>query len=100
MAALWDPHLPTHVIVPNRQARADGGAVSTDWTSPYHTANGAGVIYQATPRVAAVRATFGDLSSATALPQPASGGESSAGVTVRRPRRAWEERRYDTVCAT
>jgi conjugative relaxase-like TrwC/TraI family protein len=45
-----DPHLHTHVIVPNRQARADGVMVSTDGTSLYHEAKAAGVIYQATLR--------------------------------------------------
>ena len=45
-----DPHLHTHVIVPNRQARADGKIVSIDGTSLYHEARAAGVIYQATLR--------------------------------------------------
>jgi conjugative relaxase-like TrwC/TraI family protein len=45
-----DPHLHTHVIVPNRQARADGQLVSIDATSLYHEARAAGVIYQATLR--------------------------------------------------
>jgi conjugative relaxase-like TrwC/TraI family protein len=45
-----DPHLHTHVIVPNRQARADGQLVSIDGTSLYHEARAAGVIYQATLR--------------------------------------------------
>ena len=45
-----DPHLHTHVIVPNRQARADGQLVSIDGTSLYHEAKAAGVIYQATLR--------------------------------------------------
>jgi conjugative relaxase-like TrwC/TraI family protein len=45
-----DPHLHTHVIVPNRQARADGQLVSIDGTSPYHEGRAAGVIYQATLR--------------------------------------------------
>jgi conjugative relaxase-like TrwC/TraI family protein len=45
-----DPHLHTHVIVPNRQARADGKLVSLDGTSLYHDARAAGVIYQATLR--------------------------------------------------
>jgi conjugative relaxase-like TrwC/TraI family protein len=39
-----DPHLHTHVIVPNRQARADGQIVSIDGTSLYHEAKAAGVI--------------------------------------------------------
>ena len=45
-----DPHLHTHVIVPNRQARADGRLVAIDSTSLYHEARAAGVIYQATLR--------------------------------------------------
>ncbi|GLD45114.1 TraA/ATP-dependent exoDNAse/relaxase [Mycobacterium kiyosense] len=45
-----DPHLHTHVLVPNRQARADGRLVSVDGTSLYHEAKAAGVIYQATLR--------------------------------------------------
>jgi conjugative relaxase-like TrwC/TraI family protein len=45
-----DPHLHTHVIVPNRQARADGRLVSIDGTSLYHEAKAAGVMYQATLR--------------------------------------------------
>jgi conjugative relaxase-like TrwC/TraI family protein len=45
-----DPHLHTHVIVPNRQARADDVMVSIDGTSLYHEARAAGVIYQATLR--------------------------------------------------
>lgn len=45
-----DPHLHTHVIVPNRQARADGRLVSLDGTSLFHEARAAGVIYQVTLR--------------------------------------------------
>jgi len=45
-----DPHLHTHVIVPNRQPRADGKLVSIDGTSLYHEARAAGVVYQATLR--------------------------------------------------
>jgi conjugative relaxase-like TrwC/TraI family protein len=45
-----DPHLHTHVIVPNRQARADGVLVSVDSKSLYHEAKAAGMIYQATLR--------------------------------------------------
>jgi conjugative relaxase-like TrwC/TraI family protein len=45
-----DPHLHTHVIVPNRQPRADGALVSLDSKSLYHEAKAAGVIYQATLR--------------------------------------------------
>jgi conjugative relaxase-like TrwC/TraI family protein len=45
-----DPHLHTHVIVPNRQARADGMLVSIDSKSVYHEAKAAGIIYQAVLR--------------------------------------------------
>src|ERR1700757_701459 len=41
-----DPHLHTHVIVPNRRARADGAMVSIDSKSLHHEAKAAGVIYQ------------------------------------------------------
>ncbi len=45
-----DPHLHTHVIVPNRQPRQDGQLVSLDSKSLYHEAKAAGMVYQATLR--------------------------------------------------
>jgi conjugative relaxase-like TrwC/TraI family protein len=45
-----DPHLHTHMIVPNRQARADGKLVTIDSKSLHHEAKAAGMIYQATLR--------------------------------------------------
>jgi conjugative relaxase-like TrwC/TraI family protein len=45
-----DPHLHTHVIVPNRQPRHDGQLVSIDSKSLHHEAKAAGIIYQATLR--------------------------------------------------
>ena len=45
-----DPHLHSHVVVPNRQPRADGQLVSLDSKSLYHEAKAAGVIYQAVLR--------------------------------------------------
>jgi conjugative relaxase-like TrwC/TraI family protein len=45
-----DPHLHTHVIVPNRQARADGAPVSIDSKSLHHEAKAAGTVYQAVLR--------------------------------------------------
>ena len=45
-----DPHLNTHVLVPNRQVRADGRLVSLDSVSLYHEARAAGIIYQVTLR--------------------------------------------------
>ncbi|WP_084055118.1 MobF family relaxase [Mycobacterium avium] len=45
-----DPHLHTHVIVPNKQARADGKLAAVDTDSLWHEAKAGGVIYQATMR--------------------------------------------------
>jgi conjugative relaxase-like TrwC/TraI family protein len=45
-----DPHLHTHVILPNRQPRADGKLVSIDSKSLHHEAKAAGIIYQAVLR--------------------------------------------------
>ncbi len=41
-----DPHLHTHLIVPNRQARADGKLVTIDSKSLHHEAKAAGMIYR------------------------------------------------------
>ena len=45
-----DPHLHTHVLVPNKQARADGVLVAIDSDALWHEAKAAGIIYQATLR--------------------------------------------------
>jgi conjugative relaxase-like TrwC/TraI family protein len=45
-----DPHLHTHVMLPNRQPRADGKLVSIDSKSLHHEAKAAGIIYQAVLR--------------------------------------------------
>ncbi|EHB44041.1 TrwC relaxase [Mycolicibacterium rhodesiae JS60] len=45
-----DPHLHTHVLVPNKQARDDGVLVSIDSKSLHHEAKTAGIVYQATLR--------------------------------------------------
>lgn len=45
-----DPHLHTHVIVPNKQARFDGKLAAIDTDSLWHEAKAGGVIYQATLR--------------------------------------------------
>lgn len=71
-----DPHLHTHVIVPNRQARADGVMVSIDGTSLYHEARAAGVIYQATLR----RELHRSLGIEWAPVDPATGMAEIAGV--------------------
>jgi len=71
-----DPHLHTHVIVPNRQARADGVMVSIDGTSLYHEARAAGMIYQATLR----RELHHSLGLEWADVDPATGMAELAGV--------------------
>lgn len=45
-----DPHLHTHVIVPNKQPRADGKLAALDSDQLWHEAKPGGVIYQATTR--------------------------------------------------
>lgn len=72
-----DPHLHTHVIVPNRQARADGRMVSIDGTSLYHEARAAGVIYQATLR----RELFQSLGIEWEPIDPSTGMAEAAGIT-------------------
>ena len=71
-----DPHLHTHVIVPNRQARIDGVLVSIDGTSLYHEARAAGVIYQATLR----RELHQSLGIEWAPVDPGTGMAEAAGV--------------------
>jgi conjugative relaxase-like TrwC/TraI family protein len=71
-----DPHLHTHVIVPNRQPRGDGKLVSIDGTSLYHEARAAGVIYQATLR----RELHRSLGLEWAPVDPATGMAEVAGV--------------------
>ena len=72
-----DPHLHTHVIVPNRQARHDGQLVSIDGTSLYHEARAAGVIYQATLR----RELHRSLGVEWNVADPATGMAEIAGIT-------------------
>ncbi|MBB3750814.1 conjugative relaxase-like TrwC/TraI family protein [Mycolicibacterium sp. BK634] len=71
-----DPHLHTHVIVPNRQARNDGMLVSIDGTSLYHEARAAGVIYQATLR----RELHQSLGIEWASVDPGTGMAETAGI--------------------
>jgi conjugative relaxase-like TrwC/TraI family protein len=82
-----DPHLHTHVIVPNRQARADGALVSIDGTSLYHEARAAGVIYQATLR----RELHRSLGVEWAPVDPATGMGEIAGIE-RESITAWSQR--------
>ncbi|WP_373234687.1 MobF family relaxase [Mycobacterium marinum] len=82
-----DPHLHTHVIVPNRQARADGKLVSLDGTSLYHEAKAAGVIYQATLRRELTRSCGFEW-----LPvDPATGIAEAAGISAESIT-AWSQR--------
>ena len=73
-----DPHLHTHVLVPNRQARADGRLVSIDGTSLFHEARAAGVIYQATLR----RELHRLVGAEWARVDPSTGMAEIAGVTA------------------
>ncbi|ARV85414.1 relaxase domain-containing protein (plasmid) [Mycobacterium intracellulare subsp. chimaera] len=73
-----DPHLHTHVLVPNRQARGDGKLVSLDGTSLFHEAKAAGVIYQATLRRELHRA----LGLEWAPVDPATGMAEVAGIAA------------------
>ncbi len=82
-----DPHMHTHVIVPNRQARTDGRMVSIDGTSLYHEARAAGVIYQATLR----RALHDSLGLEWAPVDPSTGMAELAGVD-RETITAWSRR--------
>jgi len=82
-----DPHLHTHVIVPNRQARADGTLVSIDSKSLFHEAKAAGVIYQAVVRHelhAAIGAEWSAVDGHTGMAE-------IAGVT-KRCLKAWSQR--------
>jgi conjugative relaxase-like TrwC/TraI family protein len=83
-----DPHLHTHVLVPNRQARADGRLVSIDGTSLFHEARAAGIVYQATlrhelHRLAGVE--WGELDPSTGMAEVA--GVDPKTIT------AWSQRR-------
>ncbi len=82
-----DPHLHTHVIVPNRQARADGQLVSIDGTSLYHEAKAAGVIYQATLR----RELHQSLAFEWLPVDPATGMAEVAGIAAKSVT-AWSQR--------
>ncbi|AGB26838.1 TrwC relaxase (plasmid) [Mycobacterium sp. JS623] len=82
-----DPHLHTHVIVPNRQPRRDGRLVSIDSKSLYHEAKAAGVIYQATLR----HELHAERGFEWALVDPHTGMAEIAGVT-KETIKAWSQR--------
>lgn len=82
-----DPHLHTHVILPNRQARADGKLVSIDSKSLHHEAKAAGTIYQAVLR----RELYAERNFEWNLVDEHSGMAEIAGVT-KRCLKAWSQR--------
>jgi conjugative relaxase-like TrwC/TraI family protein len=97
-----DPHLHTHVIVPNRQARADGALVSIDGTSLYHEAKAAGVIYQATLRQELHRSLgieWAPVDPATGIAELAGGERESITAWSRRSSqlREWAARNLNAV---
>lgn len=82
-----DPHLHTHVLLPNTQARGDGTLVSVDSKSLHHEAKAAGIIYQATLRhhlLQSVGLEWGPI-------DPRTGMAEIAGVD-RSTIRAWSQR--------
>ena len=82
-----DPHLHTHVLLPNRQARGDGMMVSFDSKSLHHEARAAGMIYQATLRhelLESVSLEWGPIDPHTGMAEVA----GVAGETIR----AWSQR--------
>ncbi|MDX1893398.1 MobF family relaxase [Mycolicibacterium sp. 050158] len=82
-----DPHLHTHVLVPNRQARSDGKLVSLDGTSLIHEARAAGMIYQATLR----RELHLSVGIEWAPVDPSTGMADIAGITPKMIK-AWSKR--------
>jgi conjugative relaxase-like TrwC/TraI family protein len=83
-----DPHLHTHVLLPNRLPAADGRLLSVDGDSLYHEAKAAGVIYQATLR----RELCLSLGVEWAPVNPDTGMAEIAGVT-KKCITAWSKRR-------
>ncbi|HUO40749.1 MAG TPA: MobF family relaxase [Mycobacterium sp.] len=82
-----DPHLHSHVLLPNTQARDDGALVSIDSKSLHHEAKAAGIIYQATLRhhlLQSVGLEWGPI-------DPHTGMAEVAGV-ARDTIRAWSQR--------
>ncbi|WP_369736410.1 MobF family relaxase [Mycobacterium servetii] len=82
-----DPHLHTHVLLPNAQARNDGALVSIDSKSLHHEAKAAGIIYQATLRhylLQSVGLEWGPIDPHTGMAEVA----GVAGDTIR----AWSQR--------
>ncbi len=82
-----DPHLHTHVLLPNRLPHTDGRLLSVDGVSLYHECRAAGVIYQATLR----RELCLSLGVEWAPVNPDTGMAEIAG-TKRSQLRAWSRR--------
>ena len=82
-----DPHLHTHVIVANRQGRADGTLVSIDSKSLFHEAKAAGIVYHATLR----HELHAELGVEWAAVDPFTGMAEIAAVT-QKCMRAWSRR--------
>jgi conjugative relaxase-like TrwC/TraI family protein len=81
-----DPHLHTHVLLPNRQARTDGTLVSIDSKSLYHEARAAGIVYQAVVR----NKLWAEIGAEWVVDEHCGMGEI-AGIT-KRCRQAWSRR--------
>ncbi len=82
-----DPHLHSHVLLPNTQARSDGTLVSVDSKSLHHEAKSAGIIYQVTLRhhlLQSVGLEWGPIDPHTGMAEVA----GVAGDTIR----AWSQR--------
>ena len=82
-----DPHLHTHVILPNRQARADGRLASYDSRSLHNEAKAAGLIYQSTLRTQLTAS----LGLHWAAIDPHSGQADIAGIS-RKTIQSWSQR--------
>ncbi len=95
-----DPHLHTHVIVPNRQPRTDGTLVSIDSKSLHHEAKAAGVIYQAVLRHelhAAIGAEWTAVGEHSAMAEIAGITHKSIKAWSRRSSQLWEWARNNLV---
>jgi conjugative relaxase-like TrwC/TraI family protein len=82
-----DPHLHTHVLVSNRQVRADGTLVSIDSKSLFHEAKAAGIVYQTVLR----HELHAELGVEWAAVDPFTGMAEIAAVT-KKCIKAWSQR--------
>ncbi|OBB65157.1 hypothetical protein A5758_18610 [Mycobacterium sp. 852014-50255_SCH5639931] len=91
-----DPHLHTHVLLPNTQARSDGALVSIDSKSLHHEAKAAGIIYQTTLRhhlLQSVGLEWGPIDPHTGMAEVAGVGRDTIKAWSQRATqlRAWAE---------